>query len=142
MAYIYAGVRRLVGQPLYGDGNCALMVQHFAQLPRHDHWRQGAHVVEQANIWPGTAIATFENGRYPNNPHNNHVAFFFKFGRRNPDGTWASIFIVEQFKGNGGLPGSGVIQLREIPAKGKVDPKYGDRWKDPSNNADAFSIIE
>lgn len=142
MTYIYSDVRRLIGGPVYGDGNCALMVQHYAKLPKHDYWRQGAHVVDQASIWPGTAIATLENGRYPNNPHNNHVAFFYKFGKRNPNGTWASIFIVEQYRPSGGYPGSGQIQLREIPARGKVDPKFGDHWRDPSNNADAFYIIE
>jgi hypothetical protein len=65
-----------------------------------------------------------------------------KFGDRNPDGTWASFWIVEQFRGLGAQPGSGRIIAREIRAKGKVDPASGDRWKDPSNNADAFSIIE
>jgi hypothetical protein len=142
MAYIYSGVRRLIGQPVYGDGNCALMVQHYAKLPKADRWRQGSRVVEQQNIWPGTAIATFEDGRYPNKPHNNHVAFFYKFGARNPDGTWASIFVVEQYRGLGSQPGTTTIQLREIPARGKVDPQYGDQWKNPSNNADAFYIIE
>jgi hypothetical protein len=142
MTYLYSGVNRLIGKPLYGDGSCALMVQHYAQLPHSSKWRQGARVVEQENIWPGTAIATFENGRYPSHPHNNHVAFFLKFGDRNPDGTWHSFWIVEQFKGLGKLPGSGRIIAREIKSKGKVDPQYGDRWKDPSNNADAFSIIE
>jgi hypothetical protein len=122
MTYIYSGANRLIGKPLYGDGNCALMVQHYAKLPLSSIWREGARVVEQENIWPGTAIATFENGRYPSHPHNNHVAFFFK--------------------GFGSQPGSGRIIAREIKSKGKVDTQYGDHWKDPSNNADAFSIIE
>ena len=28
------------------------------------------------DLSPGTAIATFENGRYPNRPHGNHAAFY------------------------------------------------------------------
>lgn len=140
--YRYERVLDLIGQSHYGDGNCALMVQHYAKLPKTDQWHQGAHVVEQPHILPGVPIATFVNGRYPNNDHGNHVAFFLKFGKRRTDGTWASIFIVEQFRGNGSAPASRGIQLREIPAKGKVDPKFGDRWRDPSNNADAFYIIE
>lgn len=142
MTYIYSGANRLIGKPVYGDGNCALMVQHYASLPLSSTWREGARVVEQENIWPGTAIATFENGRYPSHPHNNHVAFFLKFGERNADGTWYSFWIVEQFKGFGRQPGSGRIIAREIKSKGKVASQYGDHWKDPSNNADAFSIIE
>jgi hypothetical protein len=39
---------------------------------------------------------------------------------------------MEQFKA------SGRIQLRELRSKGKT----GNHWIDPSNNADAFSIIE
>jgi hypothetical protein len=95
--YTYAKVDTLINQPVYGDGNCALMVQHFAGLPHHSKWRQGAHVVEQSYIPPGTPIATFVDGVYQNNEHGNHVAFFLKFGKRNPDGmTWASYWIVEQ----------------------------------------------
>lgn len=140
--YTYAKVDTLVNKPIYGDGNCALMVQHFAGLPHHSKWRQGAHVVVQTYIPPGTPIATFVDGQYPNKAHGNHVAFFLKFGRRKSNGTWFSIFIVEQYGPSGPYPGSKGIQLREIEAKGKVAPKFGDRWKDPSNNADAFYIIE
>lgn len=28
------------------------------------------------SLSPGTAIATFVNGRYPNRPHGNHAAFY------------------------------------------------------------------
>jgi hypothetical protein len=34
-------------------------------------------------------------------PAQHHVAFFLEFGERNPDGTWYSFWIVEQFKGLG-----------------------------------------
>ncbi|NHZ61197.1 BPSL0067 family protein [Massilia genomosp. 1] len=142
MTYFYSAVNSLIGKKLYGDGNCALMVQHYAKLPHSSMWRAGAPVLEQKNIWPGTAIATFENGRYPNHAHNNHVAFFLKFGQANPDGTWKTFFIVEQFKGHGRQPGSKRIVTRELKALGKLDARYGDRWENPSNNAAAFSIIE
>jgi hypothetical protein len=132
MAYIYSGVSRLQGKPLVGNGNCALMVEYYGKLPSHSHWHEGLRVVEQKEIGPGTAIATFEDGRYPNKPHNNHVAFFVRFGTRSLDGSWNSIWIMEQFKA------SGRIQLRELRSKGKT----GNHWIDPSNNADAFSIIE
>lgn len=136
MAYVISGARFLVGKPVVGDGNCAVMVQREAKLPNHRFWRQGVHVVEQQNVWPGTAIATFENGVYPNWKTGNHVAFFLRFGRRNPDGTAASIWVVEQYHG------LTRIQQREIAAKGQVDSQWGKRWRDPSNNADAFYVIE
>lgn len=136
MAYVYSGVTWLRGKPLVGNGSCALMVQHYGKLPNHRLWHQGQHVVEQKNIWPGTAIATFENGVYPNNRTGNHVAFFVRFGKRNPDGAVASIWVVEQYHGLRS------IQMREIPARGRVDSQWGKRWANPSNNADAFYIIE
>lgn len=136
MAYIYPAVMRLRDSKLVGNGSCALLVQHHAKVPKHNLWRQGARVVEQTAIWEGVAIATFENGVYPNWPTGNHVAFFVKFGGRNPDGTAASIWVMEQYHG------LSRVQLREIPARGQVDSKWGKRWANPSNNADAFYIIE
>lgn len=136
MPYIYGSVHRLQGKPLVGNGSCALMVQHYAKLPVHSAWKQGARVAEQKNIWPGTAIATFENGVYANNNTGNHVAFFVRFGRRNSDGSVASIWIMEQYHG------LAEIRQREVPALGQVDSKWGKRWANPSNNADAFYIIE
>lgn len=137
MAYIYSGqVRRLVGKPLVGNGNCVVLVQQLVKLPHHSRWRQGQHVVDVGTLWPGTAIATFENGVYPNWPTGNHVAFFAGPGPKKPDGSLRSFWIVEQYKG------SGRIQLREISSQGQVDSKWGKRWKDPSNNADAFYVID
>jgi hypothetical protein len=112
------------------------MVQQFGELPEHRRWRQGQRVVEQKNIWSGTAIATFENGVYPNKFTGNHAAFFVKFGKRGEDGKAESIWVMEQYKG------LARISLREIRIKGQVDSKWGKRWADPSNNADAFYIIE
>lgn len=136
MAYVYSGVNRLEGKPIVGNGNCVLMVQHFGELPKINRWRQGLRVVEQTNIWAGTAIATFENGVYPNFSTGNHAAFFVRFGTRNPDGAAATIWIMEQYSG------LSRITLREIKVKGRIDSKWGKRWADPSNNADAFYIIE
>ena len=135
MAYIISGANRLIGKPVVGDGNCALMVQQNAKLPNHRLWHQGARVAEQQNVWPGTAIATFENGVYASRPTGNHVAFFLRFGKRKADGTAASIWVVEQYHG------LSRIQMREIPARGQVDSPWGKRWANPSNNADAFYII-
>lgn len=136
MAYVYSAVSKLKGKDIVGNGSCVLLLQRIARLPNTSSWRQGQRVVEQSNIWSGVAIATFENGIYPNWNTGNHAAFFVRFGERNSDGTAKSIWIMEQFKG------LKKIALREVFSRGQVDSKSGKRWADPSNNADAFYIIE
>lgn len=136
MQYVASNVETLRGRSLIGNGSFVLLVQHYAKVPKHDQWRQGPRVVEQDNIWPGTPIATFENGVYPNWPTGNHAALFLRFGNRGEDGTRATFWVVEQYKG------LLAIGERELKRKGQVDSKWGKRWADPSNNADAFYIIQ
>lgn len=78
---------------------------------------------------PGTAIATFENGRYPNRAHGNHVAFYLG---QAPNG----IYVMDQWNDPGR---KARISRRYIRAKGKN--KSG-KYIKPSDNADAFSVIE
>jgi hypothetical protein len=78
---------------------------------------------------PGTAIATFEDGRYPHRRTGQHAAFFVS-------SAGAGIWVMDQWKND---PRKPVVSLRHIARKGKT--KDG-KWKDPSNNAEAFSVIE
>jgi hypothetical protein len=59
-----------------------------------------------------------------------------KFGQRNPDGTWATFWITEQYKG--------LLRIseRQLTRKGQVDSKWGKRWADSSSNANPFYIVE
>ncbi|WP_261317830.1 BPSL0067 family protein [Burkholderia cepacia] len=78
------------------------------------------------SIRVGTVIATFENDRYPSRSHGNHAAFYLSQDVR-------GIYVVEQWRS------LKAIQRRCIPFKGK--DKNG-RYIDPSNNADAFSVVK
>ena len=126
----------LRGRKLIGDGSCVLLVQAYARVPKHQLWRQGPRVIEQDGLAIGTPVATFENGVYPNWKTGNHAALFLRFGNKNADGTWASFWVVEQYKG------LIAISERELKRKGKVSSQWGERWADPSNNADAFYVIQ
>ena len=85
--------------------------------------------MRNASIAKGTAIATFVNGRYPNLPHGNHAALYIS---QDAGGIW----VMDQWKGD---PNKPKVSKRYLRTKGK--------WKngtfvDPSNNADAFSVID
>lgn len=74
----------------------------------------------------GTAIATFVNGRYPNRASGNHAALYVGQDA-------GGIYVIDQWsKVN-------KIQARKLPFFGK--DKQGD-WANPSNNGDAFSVVE
>ncbi|RJG07407.1 hypothetical protein D3870_16630 [Noviherbaspirillum cavernae] len=75
---------------------------------------------------PGTAIATFVKGRYPNQAHGNHAAIYVRQDS-------AAIYVLDQWKGKSR------ITIRPLYFKGK--DKNGN-YIDPSNNADAFSVID
>jgi hypothetical protein len=64
----------------FGNGQCVALVRALTGAPPSSTWREGDRLVDllEANalIAPGTAIATFTHGRYPNLPHGNHAAIF------------------------------------------------------------------
>ena len=76
MPFISPIANTLGGTPKVGNGDCVALVEFYANVPAHSAWKQGERVLDNANIRPGTAIATFVNGRYPNKPTGNHAAFF------------------------------------------------------------------
>ena len=128
MPYLYAKAADLKGKPIVGSGQCVALVQHFAGAPTTANWRQGDAVVGNQTLKAGTAIATFVDERYPNHSHGNHAALFIKHAG---DG----IYIADQWHAKGKTE----ISVRLIRSRGKG--KKG-RYIQPSNNADAFSVIE
>ncbi len=80
------------------------------------------------NITKGTAIATFVDGKYQSLSTGNHAAFFIS---KDANG----ITIMDQWFGSK----KKTIFSRHIPRKGKLQ---SGRFADPSNSADAYSIIE
>jgi hypothetical protein len=92
------------------------------------HVKEGEKVLGSMGIAKGTAIATFANGKYPNKPTGNHAAFFISQDA-------AGIWIMDQWSGEG----KKTISKRHIVKNGK---RKDGTFVDPSNNAEAFSVIE
>lgn len=129
MSYVYPDVENLDQTPLVGSKQCAVLVQHYAKAPVTTAWTEGDKVLGNLTLPKGTAIATFVNGKYPNGQHGNHAAFYVG---QNAGGIW----VVDQWAGD---PKKPLVSKRYVIAKGKL--KSGS-YVDPSNNADAFSVIE
>jgi hypothetical protein len=131
MAYVYADVENLEGTPLVGDGQCVALVQKYAKAPQTPLWEEGDAVKGNLLIAKGTAIATFVDGKYESHRHGNHAALYVSQDA-------GGIYVIDQMQKYMGKTLETVIK-RRIRSKGKTqDGKY----VDPSNNADAFSVIE
>ncbi len=130
MSFFYADVDSLVTtppKPAIGTGQCVALIEKYTNTPKpvKDFWKVGAPVRGNAALKKGTAIATFLNGKYPSNASGNHAAFYLS-----SDAT--GICVVDQYVGSRG------IHKRHLRFKGKSATGY----TDPSNNGDAFSVIE
>lgn len=126
MSDVYADVRSLEGKPLEGNGECVTLVKNHTSVGRTGSWKQGDEVVGSRSREQGTAIATFVDGKYANRSHGNHAAFYLN---QVSDG----IYIMDQWHSKA------KIGKRFIRRKGK--DAHG-KFIDPSNNADAFFVIE
>jgi len=131
MSYRYSEVAALDGTPLVESHQCVALVQHYAgaPVPAATIWHEGARVLDTVNTPIGTAIATFVNGHYQSHSHGNHAALFM--GREGN-----CIRVMDQWPGD---PMKPTVSSRLICPKGKF---RNGSFHDPSNNADAFSIIE
>lgn len=128
MAYVYANADALDKTPLVGSHSCVALVQTYSKAPNTSLWKEGAHVFGNTKIAKGTAIATFVNGKYPNMPTGNHAAFYVG---QDASGIW----VVDQWKSKKKTQ----VNKRHLSRKGK---NVNGAYLDPSNNADAFSVIE
>lgn len=127
MSYIYPKAADLDGEPLVGSHQCVALVQIYAKAPLTAVWTEGVRVRGSQTVAVVTAVATFKSGKYPNHAHGNHAALYLR-----QDAT--GIYVVDQYKGK-----RTTIKLRLIPFKGKDRAGH---YIDPSNNGDAFSLIE
>jgi hypothetical protein len=126
MTDVYSDVRSLQGKPKEGNGECVNLVKNHTSVGWTGRWRQGIDVVGSNTLEQGTAIATFVDGRYTSNAHGNHAAFYMG---QVSDG----IYIMDQWRSKARI-GKRFIRRQGKDAQG--------RFIDPSNNADAFSVIE
>ncbi|MEJ8810691.1 BPSL0067 family protein [Variovorax ureilyticus] len=128
MPYVHSKAEDLDDTDLVGTHQCVVLLQHYAKVPHTSSWTEGRKVHGNASIAKGTAIATFVNGKYPNRSTGDHAAFYLS---QNAGGIW----VVDQWKHTTKLK----VQRRYLKSLGKN--KDG-TFVDPSNNADALSIIE
>jgi hypothetical protein len=128
MPYIYAPARALDGEPKVGDEECVALIRHYTVAPPTSLWREGEKVLGNKSLLPGTAIATFVKGRYPNKSNGNHSAFYLG---QVSDG----IYVIDQWPG----PRKKSISKRFI----KTKKLYSNgEYETPSDNAAAFSVIK
>lgn len=128
MPYIYANARKLENEPKVGDFECVALVRHYTGAPQAITWKQGEPVLGNKKILPGTAIATFVKGRWPNLRKGNHSALYLG---QVSDG----IYVIDQWP----LNDRDTISKRFIRVRKKNADGTYDR---PSDNAAAFSVIE
>lgn len=126
MPFVYSDAEKLATKPLVGTKQCVALVKQYTSAPPTVMWKEGKSVKGNLLLAKGTAIATFVGGKYPNHASGNHAAFYI-----GQDST--GIWVVDQWST------SKTIQKRRLTFKGK--DKDGN-FISPSNNGDAFSVIE
>jgi len=126
MAYIYENAEKLEKIPAVGTKQCVALIKEYAKAPPTSLWEQGEPAKGNILLKKGTAIATFVNGKYPNHGTGNHAAFYLSQDA-------AGIWVIDQWTK------SGAVQKRRLSFKGK---DRNGKFIDPSNNGDAFSVIE
>lgn len=137
MSYVYKDVATLTTAPPHaavGGGDCVELIKHFVPGLKGiltAAWRAGKNVLDEgAALEAGTAIATFDNGRYPNHSHGNHAARVLMVM---PSG----ICVLDQWKGRAGIRKRFIF----IPPPHSQKNRDG-TFMDASNNALAFFVIE
>jgi hypothetical protein len=132
MPHVYPQYRNLIRTALIENGSCVSLIRKYTPgliTPSTAAWRPGKPVLGATDIAPGTAIATFIDGRYPNKPTGNHAAWFSA-------SAGAGIWVVDQWPNDPKRPW---VELRIIYPKrmlpGGVLPSL-------SNIAEAFYVIE
>ena len=133
MPFVYREVDQLWHKPLAGSGTCVDLIKEYVPglkgLPT-SAWKAGGNVMEAGSkIVIGTAIATFENGRYPGRDHDNHAAIVLKV-------MGSGIWVMDQWKNDKNRP---YIERRPAPHKQR---NADGTFMTPSDNALAFYVIE
>jgi hypothetical protein len=129
MPYIYPKADDLEGHDLVGTRQCVALVQAFAKAPLTREWKQGRSVRGELLLAKGTAIATFEDGVYKSRPHGNHAALYLS---QDQGGIW----VVDQWNDPLKKP---KVSKHYVRFQGTT--KDG-KWKNASDNGDAYSVIE
>lgn len=135
-AVIYSGdVEDLNDHAPFRDGECVALVQAVTSVGPTSRWRPGPRVVDLSYLNPGTVIANFVDGRFPNR-HKYHAALFIGF-TRGVSGKVMSIRVMDQFRGR--VP-KNIVKARDIQSRGGKSYRDGNRYGD-CDNADQFYVV-
>lgn len=108
-----------------GRAECVLLLKALMDAPRTLLWKEGRKLKGSWDeVPPGTAIATFKKGRYPQQGRargSKHAAIFLR-------ATEAGIYVFDQFVGRSA-------------AEERFIPWHHPRDRSPSNNAAAYSTV-
>lgn len=128
MAYRLPWVLRIEGPHRFvnaqGETECVEFVRQTAGAPHTSLWRPGVHVRDAlpGHIAPGTAIATFVNGRYPADANGRHAAIYLSHNAM-------GITVLDQWDRQGEVR-SRIIRFGVPPGTRR------------SNDGDTFYVIE
>jgi len=105
-----------------GSNECVQLIKALLGAPRTFFWKEGRKIKDNIQaIKPGTAIATFVRGQYPQRGRTGmHAAIFVRANK-------AGIYVLDQFRSKG------AVTERFIP--------WHNGSKKRSNNASAYSTI-
>ena len=137
MPFVYAQAGKLQDEANAGDGDCVDLIKKYfiglQTVSAYDCWRAGENVMEARNrLTPGTAIATFVNGRYPRSDQiPKHAAIFLRSAGA------GGIWVMDQWKQRDGIRARmiHIARPREVPDAAGV-------WPRANNVAQAFYVIE
>jgi hypothetical protein len=119
MSYVAPDVNAYMGTSV-GNGECVAYVKAAAGCPASSQWAAGV-IVKGADLSPGTAIATFQGGKYNNyTDGRSHAAIYL---RQNASG----LVVHDQWAGQ-------PVHERTI--------RFRNGATTPNNDGDAFSVIE
>lgn len=132
MPHVYREVQSLERHELVDGGDCVALIKALAPGLKGlatSSWRPGAKVARSVGLQPGTAIATFVDGKYPNKPTGNHAAFFLSYAG-------SAIWVMDQWKNDDRKPWVSSRLVR--PGLKNRDGTY----RDPSNSIETYFVIE
>jgi hypothetical protein len=107
-----------------GRVECVALLKALMDAPRTALWREGRKLLASwSEVKPGTAIATFNHGRYPTKASrgSKHAAIFLRASE-------AGIYVFDQFAG-------------QPEATERFIPWHHPRDRKASNNASSYSTV-
>jgi hypothetical protein len=136
MAHVATNLEFYTGK-LIGKGDCVEFVKACTDLSSTATWKEGVKVNNSYHLTKGTAIATFQNGKYTNDKYGKSHAAIYLYHKYDESKNLIGIRVLDQWKGdqnNLSVQPNQVVHERTIRFRGGVGH--------PCNDGDAFSVID